>query len=402
MLQRYDMDKYVSGVRLPSPRQLDASPQAPRDEARPSLDRCALALPSSGIVLAAIVDAFDLHALDAGGVLSTEHAQRHLRGKRGRTDTERRVLAAVSGALVAGGVVPPELAQASSAARGGSGHATAAETVHVLLSPALARWDEIAAQVGGIAVPSVSVRRAQAAVARLVVIDLAARVAAGRWLLHRERARSLCETWGRAEGTQEWLRAAVDRAGLTPLSLSRALGVAPARIEALLAGAARPTETEIHGLANAIGARDATSARASIGELRGRYAMSVFRSALATALGGALADEMIGRFLSYTNSLLALVQRPGGAPARRERRTRAMLFQGTEHAKGTDSLWLLSLLRILWKAEPELQWRNSLRAATGSWPAHLAFAFVGPTPAEGRAPEPPESTRRMGAARRSS
>lgn len=331
-----------------------------------------LSLPSSGLVLAQLVDAFDLRRWDPDGVLSRRNgsAARFFGGERVGTDAEANLFGAAGVALIESELVPRVLLRGAplpDAAAEIFARVPHGELLGAALMRLAARWDELAGALRRTCPPIFSQRLAWLACLQLVTADLAVRLTGLLWLTRPSLDDAPDLAWARPNGLRDRLRDQQARTGLSRDRLAEQLRVGPHTLDGWLDDEVRPKDENLQDLANTFAEHGLGERGELLAELRRGYGLRELFAALSGAVGPQHAKHIAERVVGYAAHMLQLPRVSQNAPAEIDRKMNLALTIGTLGRDGMELGFVESMLNSVWRIEEDPVWRTSLKAATRSW-----------------------------------
>ena len=336
-------------------------------------------LPTSGIVLGALVDDFNLN-LRPDSVKKS--AREYFAGRRRtiKDDTRVAIITAVATALVDQGFVP---------SFGVPPEELPVRTTEAVLAIAIAscadRWDDLVGRLESDGIRPTLTADAAVACLRLVIVDLAIRSAAATRLGSGRPSDCGCDLcifgdfvqpkWPLPNGRQSLLRAILEELGGGSLEVIAAkLGIAESAVDAWLHAddPSRPSPMAIDTLAQALAMLDPNIAEAP-GEwrfgIRWRLALGAVADRLAGIIGRTRTIE-IGWALERCYLQASEFFRQSRLPDDRFRT--AMVVDLLLGVQGPS---VAHVLNGLAKGEPVAEWANAIRASGNDWLTAIASAL---------------------------
>jgi Flp pilus assembly protein TadD len=325
-----------------------------------------LHLPASGVLLSHVVTAFGLRQWDRGEILRGRSAARYFSGERVGAEAEAEIVKAVAATLAEANVFPLRALLRASEGTERDQAATAA-VLGEFLVVVTTHWDQL---VGGLQSASVQVwseRLAQVACLQLVTIDLAVRLTAASWLLHRPENERLVLRWTSETGVRDWLRDLVKKSKLSRDALAIEVQVAQHTLDAWLDGDTRPNDENLRDLALVLAADNISDADLLLQQLRQTYGLREIYALVTGAIGEEHAQAMVKRLADYVMVMTGLVGRSRKSIEENNFKMRLALTLGTLWRDGPTLPFVDAMLNTCWRFESDPVWRTSIKAATRSW-----------------------------------
>lgn len=330
-----------------------------------------LSLPSSGIVLAKVVEAFDLRRWDTEGLLSakTGTTARFFRGERVGDRAGFDICLAVGRALIDSGLLPPVLLKGAPLPEALAGTLQAAHP-GVVLGAAIfqygERWDELVGALRRASAPIASERPAWRACLQLVTIDLSVRLTALFWLT-RSAVEEPRVPWLEPEGMQGRLRELQAMTDLSRDRLAEECRVDAHTLDAWLDKGVRPKDENLQDLANVCGKFGGPAASDLLIELRRGFGCRALFDELVELLGLETAAEMAVHLVSYAMWMLQLPHVSTKSVEENDLKMHLALTIGTLGRGRLELSFVDSMLNHVWRNEVDPLWRTSLKAVSRSW-----------------------------------
>jgi tetratricopeptide (TPR) repeat protein len=339
-----------------------------------------ITLPTSGVLLGRLIDAFDLRRWDANNVLSPKNrtTTRFFAGERVGADAERAAFCATGAALIDSGVLPEVLllgAPFPPEARVLLAEVPLGEIAGLMLERIANHWDEFAGALRRLSAPVSSERLALVICLQLVGVDLALRLTALLWLTRSTIEGTPSLPWLAKGGMNRWLRELHRRSGVSRDQLASDARVSDKTLDAWLDDdLVRPTDENLQDLANALAACDVGAASELLRDLRRAYGLRAVHRMVVDAVGQTRAAEVSARVVGYAMVMLALPRVSRKPVEENDLKMHLVLTLGSIGRERLDLGFIDSMLNAVWRNEEDPVWRTTLRAARRSWFEHMREA----------------------------